>query len=446
MSETELDELIGRARDVLDANWRGTSTIPSQILYPHQWSWDSAFISIGLSHIHQDRAQTELRTLFDSQWEDGRVPQITFNPEIPSEAYFPSSDFWQSRDFGGPDRIDTSGLVQPPVHARACLEIYRNAEDRDRALEFLRDIYPRLVAWHRYLFTHRTDDESGLVFVIHPWETGLDNSPLWDEPLGEIRVESDIWSRFTRRDLSHIDHRDRPSNDVYERFIQLALEYRSVHYNDAEYADMRQFAVIDPLFNGILAWSEEALEEIATILGVESSAHRANSDRVRDAMITQLFDEELSVFVSLDIVRGVRARKCTVSGLIPLTLASLPADITEHLLQKTTSVHFHIGDGDVIGVPSYDLDASDFNPRLYWRGPAWVNTSWMVWRGLRQHGRMDQAARLANGLIEHVSRVGFYEYFNPDGSGQHGSSDFSWTAALILDMCVTTKTDATAKA
>lgn len=445
MNEHELDDLIERARTVLDANWQGASTIPSHILYPHQWSWDSAFIAIGLSQIHQDRAQTELCTLFASQWADGRVPHITFNPEIPSEAYFPSSDFWQSRSFGGPNWVDTSGIVQPPVHARAALDIYRNAENPDKAREFLADLYPRLVAWHTYLFTHRTDPKTGLVFVVHPWETGLDNSPLWDEPLEAIQVESDIWSRFTRRDLSHIDHRDRPSNDVYERFIQLALDYRGARYDDTTHQAVRQFAVIDPLFNGILAWSESALADIAELVGQDPSAHRVNSDRVRDAMIEHLFDRELSVFDSLDVVHGGRAGKRTVSGLVPLTLTALPDDISEQLLTQCRSEHFRIGDPAVVGVPSYDLTANDFNARLYWRGPSWVNTSWMVWRGLREHGQSDQAARLADGLINHVARVGFYEYFNPDGSGQHGSSDFSWTAALILDMCVTKKSDTDAR-
>jgi hypothetical protein len=50
-SERERDELVQRARAVLDANWRGRSTVPSRSLYPHQWSWDAAFIAIGRSRV-----------------------------------------------------------------------------------------------------------------------------------------------------------------------------------------------------------------------------------------------------------------------------------------------------------------------------------------------------------------------------------------------------------
>ncbi|MEV5904010.1 hypothetical protein AB0L81_29490, partial [Streptomyces sp. NPDC052127] len=58
-----LAALRRRAASVLAGNWTGTSTVPSPGLYPHQWSWDSAFIAIGLRHVSPRRAQTELETL-----------------------------------------------------------------------------------------------------------------------------------------------------------------------------------------------------------------------------------------------------------------------------------------------------------------------------------------------------------------------------------------------
>ena len=108
---------------MLEAGWTGTSTVPSRGLYPHQWSWDSAFIAIGLRHLSPLRAQTELETLLAAQWADGRIPHIVFNPSVPLDAYFPSPDFWCSstagRTAGAPRTVQTSGIVQPPVHALA---------------------------------------------------------------------------------------------------------------------------------------------------------------------------------------------------------------------------------------------------------------------------------------------------------------------------------------
>jgi hypothetical protein len=46
--------LVQQARMVLDFNWTGEYTMPGPRLYPHQWSWDSAFIAIGYSRYDQE--------------------------------------------------------------------------------------------------------------------------------------------------------------------------------------------------------------------------------------------------------------------------------------------------------------------------------------------------------------------------------------------------------
>ena len=73
------DMLVRQARAVLDFNWTGEYTMPGPRLYPHQWSWDSAFIAIGYSHYDQERATKELRHLFEAQWKNGLLPQLVFN-------------------------------------------------------------------------------------------------------------------------------------------------------------------------------------------------------------------------------------------------------------------------------------------------------------------------------------------------------------------------------
>jgi hypothetical protein len=63
--------LVHQARAVLDFNWTGEYTMPGPRLYPHQWSWDAAFIAIGYSHYDQERATRGLRHLFEAQWKNG---------------------------------------------------------------------------------------------------------------------------------------------------------------------------------------------------------------------------------------------------------------------------------------------------------------------------------------------------------------------------------------
>src|SRR6266508_1090202 len=111
--EAERQQLAARARAVLDANWRGSSTVPSRSLYPHQWSWDAAFIAIGRSRVEQERAQRELESMFEAQWSTGMLPHIKFDPQVPDDAYFPGPGFWQAdRSPAAPRGVPTSGATR----------------------------------------------------------------------------------------------------------------------------------------------------------------------------------------------------------------------------------------------------------------------------------------------------------------------------------------------
>ncbi|MFE6482947.1 hypothetical protein ACFVGN_08435 [Streptomyces sp. NPDC057757] len=305
-----------RAARVLTGNWTGTSTVPSRGLYPHQWSWDSAFISIGLRHLSPLRAQTELETLLGAQWGDGRIPHIVFNPSVPLDAYFPSPDFWRSstagRAAGAPRTVQTSGIVQPPVHALAAWLVHQADPGLSRARGFLTRVYPRLAAWHRYLLHRRDLGGGGLASVVHPWEQGMDNSPCWDAPLS--RITPAPARSFRRADLDHGSAEDRPTDLDYGRYVRLATDYR-----DGGYADgAGEFAVEDPAFNALLIASEHALAHIAQELGAAGTARHARAERLTAALVARLWDPAEGMFFCRDVYgdAGGDARGATESGAL----------------------------------------------------------------------------------------------------------------------------------
>ncbi|MEU8270582.1 hypothetical protein AB0B89_25915 [Sphaerisporangium sp. NPDC049002] len=400
-----------RAVRVLSANWDGDHTVPSRRLYPHQWSWDSAFITIGNAHWSPGRARSELVTLFGAQWRDGRVPHIVFNPEVPEGSYFPGPAFWDVR---APCGAATSGIVQPPVHAMAAWQVHAADPDPD----FLRGIYPRLVAQQEFLRGARSSPE-GLLSIVHPWESGMDNSPAWDAPLasvvtGPVAVE--------RRDLAHVSAEERPTDHDYERYTALARAYR-----DAGYRGLGAFAVEDPLFNAAYGSAEAALAKIATACGLDPRPHRQEAARITVAMIEHLYDDGL--FHARDALTGRLLRSGSAAGLTPLILPGLPSEIAGALI-GTAVDRFGIERGTL---PSLAPDAPEFDPARYWRGPSWINLTWLVWRGLR-HRRPDLAALLAGGMVRAVTRSGFREYFDPSTLEGHGCDDFGWSAALVVDV------------
>jgi glycogen debranching enzyme len=426
------------AAAVLRGNWEHGHTVPSRKLYPHQWSWDSAFIAIGWARVNPAHGRKEMESLFAAQWADGRVPHIVFNPRVPRDAYFPGPDFWRSREVpeapgGRTSGRETSGIVQPPVHAVAVWEVYQAAPALGR--RFLRRMYPRLRAQHDYLVRERSDG-GGLVTILHPWESGQDNSPAWDREMNRLQVvggPDGPLAGHRRHDLDHVAASERPTGADYERYIAIAQSYRDHGYRDAEALPDHPFVAVDPLFNALLAWSEEALARIADVIGEPSVPHRRRAEQIRDALLTRCYDPAAGHFRALDR-DGERIGENTVSGLTPILL-DLPDDVVDGLVATMTGPRFALNDR--VPLPSYDLTGAAFDTTRYWRGPAWINTSWLVLRGLERHGRHAEATALREAMLSAVREAGFREYFDPHSGVGRGVGDFSWSAALALDLLAT---------
>jgi Mannosylglycerate hydrolase MGH1-like glycoside hydrolase domain len=129
------EDLIWQAKQVLDFNWSGKYTRPGPRLYPHQWSWDSALIAIGYAHYAQRRAIKELSHLFESQWENGLLPQIVFDPHF--GLYFPGISFWHAER--SPHTLPLT--AKPPAWCSrpSMLPPYLESTDTPRTLRARRD-------------------------------------------------------------------------------------------------------------------------------------------------------------------------------------------------------------------------------------------------------------------------------------------------------------------
>jgi hypothetical protein len=427
--------ILPAARAALDANWAGSSTVPSRQLYPHQWSWDSAFISIGRSWYDEARAQRELLTLFDAQWANGKLPHIVFNPAIRDADYFPGPAFWQSeRSAAAPRGIATSGITQPPLHARAALEMHRHTKRPAGSRAFLRALYPKLVAQHAFLDRERDPLRLGLPVIVHPWESGLDNSPVWDRDLADLTIPAGSLPPYVRHDTTRVQPADRPTDQAYDAFVYLAMRYRDTGYDDRAAFEQVPFAICGPLFAAIYVWSLHAAADIASEIGVDPRPHLEAAERVHQALLDQLWDADARRFYPRDARSNHLEPEATIVSFGPLLDPALPTEMVDAICADLESACFHPAAPDHFVVPTSDLESADFDRGRYWRGPIWLNTNWLLWSGLRQHGRHELAAEIATSSLDLVDRSGFREYFDPfDGTG-HGSPDFSWTAALAIDL------------
>ena len=446
-------DLWNSAVAVLDTNWSHDHMVPSRHLYPHQWSWDAAFIAIGLAYVNPTRAWRDLRSLFEAQWPDGRVPHIVFDPATAEGDYFPGPAFWDVPAYGRRPARASTGIVQPPMHAVAAWEVYRHAAAHGAAcaaearteLEWL---YPRLVAQQDYLTGSRNGGSAGLAAIVHPWESGLDNSPAWDQAIGNVPADLELLRTYRRRDLEVSNAAHRPTDVDYARYVGLVLSYRAEGYSDAGLLERHLFAVECPAFNAILGSAELALAQIAGELGrpAEADEHRNRAERITKAMVKHLWNPRTGLFHARDLRTGLLSPARCVNGLVPLMLPDLPAEQVDGIMAEARSPRFGLPGQTGVPVPSYDRTAGDFDTTRYWRGPLWINMNWLLRRGLLVHGFRDEAEDLRTAMVRLVHRNGHFEYFHPVTGEGLGAPTFSWTAALALDLLADRSVPAYARA
>ena len=151
-----------RAAAILDDHWRPDGyTSPNLTTYPWQWLWDSCFHALVWAALGRpERSLAELDAALAPIDADGFVPHMRYQSDPTVRA-----DFW--------GRPGTSSITQPPMFGHALAELHRGGVDLPAV------VLERATAAFRFLLERR-DRTGGLVAVVHPWETGCDDSPRWD--------------------------------------------------------------------------------------------------------------------------------------------------------------------------------------------------------------------------------------------------------------------------
>jgi hypothetical protein len=420
MTIPEAARLYEHALEVLKENDHGAYTVPTKGLYPFQWNWDSCLTALGQSHYDESRAWTEIETLFAHQWPDGLVPHIVFH--VHDDGYFPGPDVWQT---GRP--VATSGITQPPVAGFALRRLFERATNREAAELRIRALLPKIDAWHHWFYTNRDPHNEGLVAVLHPWESGRDNSVDWDEAFDRVPTEG--IDPYTRRDTQHADPAHRPTKAQYDRYLWLVQHFRSLKWDNARLHDASPFQVIDPGFNAILIRGCLDLAALAEELGEPeiAQANRARAE-VGLAAMESLWSDSHNQYLCKDRTTGALVDSASIGGLLPV-FAPVPHDrahaIARTIERQAKTARFLI--------PSHDPADPRFEQKRYWRGPAWLVTNFMIADGLRANAEDAVADHIVRSSLELITQSGFAEYYDPLTGEPCGGGRFTWTAAMVIE-------------
>jgi hypothetical protein len=418
--------LLAAAREVLRANDAGRWTMPSSRQYPHQWNWDSAFISLGLATFDWERATAEIESMLEARWHEGLVPHVRYDPARLDD-YFPGPDRWPRAQAHVADpAVRTSGLGNPPMLVCAALLVGRRQRDRARRLAFWRRVLPGLRGFLAYLAERRLVPGSPLVAVVHPWESGWDNSPRWDHLLASgLRPGRP----FTRRDSQHVPAEDRPGDAEYAGYLALVERLDEADYDLAAYRATSPFCVHDVLVDALWYRAARDLGEMAAALGEPPPFAPDVLAGFAAAFEERHWDPDLGLYVDWDCQAGRRLARTTAAGLAALAGGLVPPARARETWERYRRLQG--GARPVCTVPPGD---AAFDARRYWRGPVWAHVNWLVAWGLSGAGLADEAADLRRETLDLVAGAGFAEYFDPLTGEARGARDFSWTAALTLDL------------
>lgn len=407
-SASRVGRIEQEARRTLEGNWRhgriadGTRyafTCPSDHRYKHQWYWDSCFHAIVWRHLDVRRAREELRTLLRSGTLEGFIAHTVFWHAPPLWRRAP---FYATHSFRGDDG---TAHIQTPMLALAWKLV---AECSDDEPEFATEALDALRLHYDWLDGHRDPDGDGLITIIHPDESGLDDSPKYDGVFG--------W-------MAH----------YLPGYFWLVERSRRLRYDSTEIIEAYPEHVEDVLVNTLYALSLQALSEL--IGEGPGGEYTTRAARTTSALIERCWDPEEELFWDLAGPDEQHVRVSTWSSLAPLALPDLPESIGRRIVER------HLLDPHryraPYGIPSVAMNESSFRPGLHymrcWRGPSWVNTAWLLEPGLRRWGGDEEADRLLARLTEAVEREGFREYYNPFSGDGLAARNFGWST-LLVDM------------
>lgn len=388
---------------------------PDKKKYPFQWFWDTFFhIYILCACEKYELAKRNLKSLFAVQEPDGFVGHMIYWKRV-----LPPS-IWQiieARPTLKRIRPHMSSLIQPTLAAQALEQIYLETKDH----KFLTAMLPKISKYHEWLISNRCFESNGLIFIISPFESGIDEKPSYDSLIG-----------------SH------PYKGTFKQYLQLMLiDGRNfvMRYNLKRIYNADKFIVKDTALNTIYALDLSALSRLFNEVDdkVNSAKFDKLAQKVSDSIMKLMYNKEDLAFYDLAGHDNRQLKSLTFSIFFPIVLPSVPVELSKEIIEKhlLNKNEFNLN----YPVPSVSKSEDVFNPNeaksiffdFLWRGPTWVFINWFLYNCLKKKGFDEMAEKLVNQTYELIDKSGFREYYNPNTGEGYGAENFTWSG-LILNM------------
>jgi hypothetical protein len=285
---------------------------------------------------------------------------------------------------------DRSSFTQPPIYAHAARVI------RDAGFPITAKDVSRVEAALEWLWTTRSTDD-GLIYIVHPWESGSDDSPRWDSWVGIAPYSHRAYSEFDRRLVGET---------LFDQF--------------GAAVSSRAFMCAPAAFNAFASHAAAELFELT-----DNPLWQRRSTELADLIDTCLWDEAEGLWNDRAIIGGGSSvRIPTLDGALG-ALSTADLDKAWRALgQLTEGSRF----GTRYGLAFVPRGEGSFDPNAYWRGPAWPQLNYMLWIAALRCGRSEIASAIAERSIRAALSSGFAEYWNPVTGQGLGAIPQGWAA------------------
>lgn len=420
MAQTERAEALSRLRELALAQHRKSLRTghdphygrrfeyvrPSPGRYNWMWFWDSCFHIVSLSCVDTRAAKAELDTMLASQDEHGFIGHLVYWGRFGS---LYSALFTQSRPLRW--RARHSHMIQPAFLAQALERLHVATGD----LGYLKEVLPRVIAYYDWLDRARSYGQQGLLAAVSPFESGLDNSPAYDAPMGIRKASRTGWLvRLKLLDARNSYCGGRPG-------------LPGLPANPA-------YLVHDLLVNYAFADGLRTLARLRTLVGDAAGARKSETraESIEAGVRAQCWNEKAGLFYHVDALTGRQLEVSTIASLLPALFPSTPDDIRGRVIGD------HLRNPEEywldFPLPTVARSEAAFDPSsesMIWRGPVAMPMNWVMVRGLRQVGFADEAAHIAERSMAMATGSGFREFYDPlSGRGLRGTN-FGWATTVV---------------
>ncbi|HAP3373134.1 TPA: alpha-glucosidase [Enterococcus faecalis] len=434
----EYQNALVKSIETINTNWRSAAgafkhdgIVPSMSYkwFIGMWAWDSWKADVATADFNPELAKNNMRALFDYQIQkDDTVRPQDAGAII--DAVFYNQDSARGGEGGNWNERNS----KPPLAAWAVWHIYQETKDK----EFLKEMYPKLVAYHNWWYTNRDHNknriaEYGSMVSDAHWQKD-DKDQIIKDKNGQPKVDDDAvieaaaWESGMDN-ATRFDKEGVGKGDVGVKVFENKNKGKVVGYSiNQESVDL----------NAYLYAEKGYLASIAEELGKKEDYknYQKEAKKLKKYIQENMFDEKTGFFYDLQINEDGSKTKLLVNrgkgteGWLPLwakvATKEQAAAVKKNMMNQEMFNTF-------MPFPTASKDNEKFTATKYWRGPVWLDQALFGVEALQNYDYTKEAKEMTQKLFLHAEGLmgegPIHENYDPLTGKGLSTKNFSWSAA-----------------